>query len=330
MGRRWTNEEIQFLKKNYRNITAKEIAKKLNRTITSIHNMARKLKIVKHVKKWNKEMVLRELKNFAKKIGHSPSRRELIIHNRYDLLKACIRYFETFNNAKKLLNLKEYSAKDGGKFKTFKVKKTLSPEVGYIIGVILGDGNITKSGIYLTCKDKDFVDYFASQIEKWSGKAPSVGFHPSSQLYFARFSSMDSKKFFETLLKPIKLEGRRLYIYTNLSWILNTTLEFQKQVFKGFFDSEGNIFVDTKKGNYGFSMWNTDKNILLLMKKIGKKFGLKCKIYKENRKRKNCNTCYIAHFGGIPNLLNLYNNIGITIMRKRKKAEIIVEGFKNG
>lgn len=54
MGK-WTEEEIKFLKENYRELESKEIAKKLNRSISSIRNKLFYLDINK--KKWTKKEI---------------------------------------------------------------------------------------------------------------------------------------------------------------------------------------------------------------------------------------------------------------------------------
>ena len=41
----WTEEDIEFLKYNYQTILVKDMAKKLGRTLSSVNNRLRKLKI---------------------------------------------------------------------------------------------------------------------------------------------------------------------------------------------------------------------------------------------------------------------------------------------
>ncbi|WP_297639659.1 hypothetical protein [uncultured Clostridium sp.] len=52
---KWTNEEIEFLKKNYRKLESKEIAKKLNRTEKSVQSKLYELKLNK--KKFSEEEI---------------------------------------------------------------------------------------------------------------------------------------------------------------------------------------------------------------------------------------------------------------------------------
>ena len=54
-NRLWTDEEINFLKENWNKKTHKEIAKELNRSISSIANKTRKMRLVDNSNKWTKE-----------------------------------------------------------------------------------------------------------------------------------------------------------------------------------------------------------------------------------------------------------------------------------
>ena len=54
-NRLWTEEEINFLKENWSIKTHKEIAKELNRSISSIANKTRKMRLVDNSNKWTKE-----------------------------------------------------------------------------------------------------------------------------------------------------------------------------------------------------------------------------------------------------------------------------------
>ena len=52
---KWTEEEINFLKENWNKKTHKQIAKELNRSISSIANKTRKMRLVDNTSKWTKE-----------------------------------------------------------------------------------------------------------------------------------------------------------------------------------------------------------------------------------------------------------------------------------
>ncbi len=73
----WDKKEINFLKKNYLNMTAKEISKKLNKTIEAIKHMRRKLKLTKGTTyRWKRDKVIISFRDFIKEIGRTPTYQE--------------------------------------------------------------------------------------------------------------------------------------------------------------------------------------------------------------------------------------------------------------
>ncbi len=72
--KQWDKRETDFLLKNYQDMTAKEIAKRLNKTINSIKHKRRKLRLEKgHAYRWNREKIIIYFNKFKKKIGRTPS-----------------------------------------------------------------------------------------------------------------------------------------------------------------------------------------------------------------------------------------------------------------
>lgn len=87
--RRWSNKEKKFLEENYCNITAKEIAKKLGRSKSSILNKAQELRVVKETKREylpRPEAASKELKARVKMQEFK------ITKNTGDKIKAAVKY----------------------------------------------------------------------------------------------------------------------------------------------------------------------------------------------------------------------------------------------
>lgn len=59
-------------------------------------------------KDWTEERVIKEIKDVARKLGHSPTEAELVKLDRWDLIGACREYFEGLINTKKEAGLKIY------------------------------------------------------------------------------------------------------------------------------------------------------------------------------------------------------------------------------
>jgi len=316
INRRWEKSEVEFLKKNYGKIPARQIAKKLNKSVLAIYTKAHKLGLKSTLKfrKWSKEKILKELKERAEVLGKSPTAKDVPT-----LEKLCRIYFGSFNKAKKLAGLDVIPQHN--KYVLPNSTKNISPELGYIIGVILGDGwiNIKKGGLGLNVKDKDFADFFFENLKKWSKKTPKksivrgyVKKFPNgkvsriSKQYKVVLWSVDAVNFITNLLKPIKFNRKTKY--TNLKWIYKTPKKFKKMVLRGLFDSEGMVGI-YKTSNY-LSFKNSDYEIHDLFIKLCSDFGIKAKRWKDD-----------TRISSKQHILRFYKKIGITIKRKRDKLK---------
>ncbi len=75
----WDKNEINFLKENYLDMTAKEIASKLNKTVYSVKHMRRKLNLKKGAAyRWKKNKIINTFRGFVKKIGRTPTYQECV------------------------------------------------------------------------------------------------------------------------------------------------------------------------------------------------------------------------------------------------------------
>jgi intein-encoded DNA endonuclease-like protein len=264
-----------------------------------------------HIKKWTKPLIIKELKKFSKRYGDTFTSRELLKINR-SLFNACKYHFGSLNNARKVANLRTWNKGKVNKLALSAYK--LTKELGYIIGVILGDGNITENEVRLRVTDNEFALHFKKQIEEWSGLPATISMinkGKGRQLqYKVALYSVEAVRLLKEKLKPIK-GSRRTYIYSNLDWILKAPFYFQKQVFKGFFDSEGYIYHRNK--TIKICLTNTNIKTLEIMKIIGNRIGLK------NGKIAPSGNGFQLTFQGQRNFLTFYKKIGVTISRKISK-----------
>ena len=83
-SRLWTDEEINFLKGNLNKKTHKEIAKELNRSISSIANKTRKMRLVDNTNKWTDEEVEFLKENYFKDMDFLVSK----LNKSYDSIKS--------------------------------------------------------------------------------------------------------------------------------------------------------------------------------------------------------------------------------------------------
>ena len=59
--RKWTEEDMEFLRANYGAMSTKEIAEKLGITESSVNNKLRRLKLKRNVR-WTRNMILEEVR----------------------------------------------------------------------------------------------------------------------------------------------------------------------------------------------------------------------------------------------------------------------------
>ena len=258
----------------------------------------------KKCKKWSKDRVIEELKRVSKKLGHSPTYREV----GHKLRGACVRYFETLNKAKKKAGLELWGLDNRP---CTKLSKDITKEdfnLGYVVGVALGDGHIDAHSLSLEVKDKNFADLFLQILEEWSGREPKIHSRYNkkynSTYYRIRLFSVKIKKFLDEFTKD----------FDN---ILNSNLEFKRGFFKGVFDSEGCI----SPSNNVFFIANSDRNLINILRKIGESFGLRNPSVYAKTYGNGYKTVYNLTYIGKSNLLRLCDEIGVTIKRKIRPLE---------
>lgn len=94
----WSKSEIDFLRKNYKKLTAREISKKLNKSIEAVKNMRRKLNLRKGPRyRWPRKRVINEFRAIRKGLKRTPT--YLFLESNYPgLLTAIHRDYGNYNN----------------------------------------------------------------------------------------------------------------------------------------------------------------------------------------------------------------------------------------
>lgn len=309
---RWKKEEIDFLKQNYKHMTASKIANKLNRTHGSVARKKYELKLTKQ-KSWSKEETIKELKYLAKKLNCSPSARDLPI-----LYQACLKYFGSFNKAKELAGL------GVKKYKNIVKNKKLTKELAYILGTVSGDGWINlrkekgRSGgiIGLKVKDKDFSLEFKTMLEKWSGCD-------------VKFSEMLDGFYYVRLYSVSAVEIIKNF---NLKKILFASQKKQSLFTKGMFDSEGGIIGKNLDKRVKAKRWihfsNSDEYLIdivsSLLSNFNIKHSIKSRIHSGFKSKK---IQYEILIYGLENLTKFKDNIGFSIKRKQEKLIKVINSY---
>jgi intein-encoded DNA endonuclease-like protein len=199
-----------------------------------------------------------------------------------------------------------------------------SPELAYVIGVVVGDGWAVKrsgrSGEYrisAKVKDRDFAEEFSRCLGKVLGREPPKPIPMKDEKYRVR---VNSNALYKLLQKPINIDKIRLFV--------EHTRDCTRSFLRGFFDAEGSVTLDGD-----IYCYNTDHRLLEYTRrllgllgikttdpKIRTKKGTLIKDWKTGKtyiKKKDVYYLYVR----ADTKLNFYKHVGFTIQRKRQRLE---------
>jgi intein-encoded DNA endonuclease-like protein len=149
-----------------------------------------------------------------------------------------------------------------------KKSKILSKELGYILGVISGDGYIYKNfHVGLNVRDYDFALAFKNALEKWISFPVFIYKGNSGTPFRVRLNSKEVCQFLNNF---------------DLNKLKESSSKIKAEFIKGFFDSEGCFY----EPRFRTLMSNTDKNLLLFIQTLLNAFNIKSHIYKSSSKGK--------------------------------------------
>ncbi|BFI73068.1 DNA endonuclease [Nanoarchaeota archaeon] len=203
-----------------------------------------------------------------------------------------------------------------------------SPELSYIIGAFLGDGDLYfreknyEYRVRIRVIDKEFAEEFAKCAKK-------LGF--DVDLFFERDRTRSDRW-------AARIKSKQLYMFLNRDWreLLQFSMPYIKYFLRGFYDAEGYPVVRTsKKLGIAIELCNSNKELLDNIADILNKFGIKTR-YRIGAKKgeaiKARNKIYIANFTvyyliiyRLEDIQKFYNEIGFTIKRKMRKLEFVLD-----
>lgn len=94
--KRWTEEDIEFLKANFDTLSTKELADRLGTSESSVNNKLRRLKLKRNIR-WTPEMIIQEIRELRTRGGSLLSSEVQKSHNQ--LYSAACRHFGNWRNA---------------------------------------------------------------------------------------------------------------------------------------------------------------------------------------------------------------------------------------
>jgi intein-encoded DNA endonuclease-like protein len=196
-----------------------------------------------------------------------------------------------------------------------------SEDLGYVIGIRLGDGYTYESSdsyvIGLKAKDKEFVEEFGRRLGNILGRKPIRPWKNTGRYVVEAVS----KTLYELLKKPVGLKRIKPYV--------EHCPKCAAAFLRGLFDSEGSV---SKKGY--IILYNTNYELLVYTQKLlWRYFGIESRgprphvqkgttIYNPTTGKhyKTNEDCYYI-FIPTESLPNFYRYVGFTIRRKQKRLE---------
>jgi hypothetical protein len=331
---RWTEDEINFLIKNYSENGSKYCANILNRTQNGICGKAIGLKLIKN-NLWTKEEIKFLLENYSEDGSSFCS--EKLNRPRYSVhYKAKLLNLKISEKKSRELQSKTQQEKNIKKYSPEEYINPVTPEAVYFLGYFWADGNIIKrtthkSSISLVEEDAEYL--YNNVIEKINGNVWTIS--NLIPVYcidkFGNKKQVRNQKLIKTysieLFNFLKEMNYDIKSKTNFNKIFNIIPQRLKSFFiLGLFDGDGciNIRHITNKNikarvefssTYNYD-WSTLANYLIENK-------IEHIIRNETSKRGNCSTLNINKQNSIKIFYELIylNNGKIGLPRKREKFE---------
>ena len=199
----------------------------------------------------------------------------------------------------------------------------LSPELGYILGVIEGDGYVslrkTKGRAGLDVKDKDFSLEFKRNLETWSRLEASFRFRKDNGLYISTLYSLRAARFLKEF---------------DISILINSGNKIKANFLRGFFDAEGCVagcnLDNLRVASRFISCYNTNKELIIFIGNLLESIGIS--VQGIDRKIsggfKKGSIYYRLRIGGKENLGIFRDKVGFSIERKNKKLDEVLKSYE--
>jgi intein-encoded DNA endonuclease-like protein len=189
--------------------------------------------------------------------------------------------------------------------------KKISLELGYILGVIYGDGciSVKQRRVILSAVDYDFVLTFRKALEKWGG------FRTKFYSRKIKTDSIIKNRKLQWVAYIDSLEAAKFLKNFDINNLLIPHKKIRYAFLRGFFDSEGSIDKDNT-----ILAYNTNKKLVYFAQKLLNSVKITSRI--KSYKVKNMNGKEIDYYHlkiDKDDRLDFFNKIGFSIERKQCK-----------
>lgn len=203
--------------------------------------------------------------------------------------------------------------------------KKISRELGYILGVIYGDGHVSvkQRRVILAATDKDFVLEFKRNIEKWSKFKARLYTRELKKTHYIKARKIQWVSYIDS-----KEASEFLYNF-NQNSIVEESDKIKCIFLRGFYDSDGCAYKNFR----GIIGYNTDYNLILLVKKLLNSLNIYPTISKSKINKIGPYNCkefiYKLCIYKKENIKKFYELIGFSIRRKQERLQRQVEIIQN-
>lgn len=208
--------------------------------------------------------------------------------------------------------------------------------LGYVVGVLVGDGSISRwrdyhyfdergqqvpkakatrivprfrYGFQLQCKDKDFAETFARHLQEVTGRDVSpypIKHKPVTEMAGNKLSKPYTFHGFRVQLTHKELYDKIKPLTEGLSWIKDADIEVRRGFLRGIVDSDGGV---TKRPRVHLT--NKDVNLLHLVRSLLDELGIKGHICPMG-------TLFRLWIHSRENVKRFFKTIGFSIQRKKE------------
>jgi len=171
--------------------------------------------------------------------------------------------------------------------KPIDVRLEMNRDLAYFIGVMMGDGSLSKNNVTLCVKDEEFARSFYDCLKR-------LGLNPT--IWYG--TVYNHRKYWQVAGYSSKLVKWVKHIRGNIKMIetlLGEDKELISSFIRGFYESEGTYINDRKKRNVYIRMYNSDKRRVDVVVHLLRKLGFCPKVYTYRRGQ---TVEYIIHIGG--------------------------------
>lgn len=262
---------------------------------------------------WSKEKVIETYQKLHKELGRLPRTKDILEHIGFHW--AIYEYFGGLNEVRTALSLPTFLK--GEVYDYNSDFEAVTVDLGYIIGVLLGDGCLYHRergnfAIIHVSVDLEFVERFKFTFERQFKREAKI-----LKIKGVEFVNPQGKKYTRKDHYRYVIYSKKIFEFlklktSDLTWLGSTSIDFKKEVLKGLFDSECSFDERSRAISFAVKDW---KIASLVQDSLREVLNIETKMKLEK------NGTYRLRIYGIANFRKFSSDIGFTIKRKQEQMD---------